>query len=75
MAERTLNKRSMDKPTIRNGRRISQIRGNRINTTKARGQQSMNRMHQRIRLISVFILDFSDNALAISLPDTKTIEF
>ena len=46
---------SMENPMILNGNKISQINGNKNKRTIARGQHSTNRMHQRIKVINVFI--------------------
>jgi len=59
-----LKTRVMVSPTILNGRRINQMSGNRKIRTKARGQQSTRRMHQRIMASRVFIL--FDSFLSLS---------
>ena len=41
-------------PTSRNGSVTSQITGKRINASRARGQQSTNRMHHPTKRIRVF---------------------
>gem|GEM_PF-4705946 len=40
---------------IRKGNNISQIKGNRNTSAIAKGQQSTNRIHQRIRVSNVFM--------------------
>jgi hypothetical protein len=46
---------SIENPMIRKGNNISQIKGNRNRSAIAKGQQSTNRMHQRIRVSNVFM--------------------
>jgi hypothetical protein len=55
MAPISLKTTSMVNPTILNGRRINQTIGKRKINTSANGQQSTNKMHQRIIAISVLI--------------------
>jgi hypothetical protein len=50
-----LNTTSRVNPTILKGRRISQTIGNRNISTRAKGQQSTNKIHQRRIAISVLI--------------------
>lgn len=63
MAPITLNTNPMVSPTIRNGRRISQISGNRNSAANARGQQITNNRHQRIIVRNVRIANCFDQAL------------
>jgi hypothetical protein len=57
IAETNLNNNSIESPMIRNGRRISQMRGNRMIKTSASGQHITSRIHQRIIPIKVFMYD------------------
>jgi hypothetical protein len=64
IADMSLNTRSIDRPMILNGKRSSQINGNRMIRTRAIGQQRTNRMHQRITAMSVFIVSDDGNSLS-----------
>jgi hypothetical protein len=55
IADINLKTRSIDSPMILNGKSSSQISGKRKINTSAIGQQSTNRIHQRITAINVFI--------------------
>jgi hypothetical protein len=55
IAPMSLNSASSVNPTILKGRRISQIKGNKKISTSAKGQQITNKMHQRIRAMSVLM--------------------
>jgi hypothetical protein len=57
MAPTSLKTISSVKPTILNGNRINQIRGNRTITNKAMGQQHINRKHQSMSAINVRMAD------------------
>jgi hypothetical protein len=50
-----LNTISIENPMILNGSKINQISGNKKISTIASGQQSTNKMHQRIRVARVLI--------------------
>jgi hypothetical protein len=50
-----LNNTSSVNPTILKGNKISHIRGNKKNSSKARGQQRVSRINQRMMAMNVFI--------------------
>jgi hypothetical protein len=51
----SLNTTSSVKPTIRKGRRINQISGNKNNMSNASGQHTTNNRHQTARAINILI--------------------
>jgi hypothetical protein len=55
----SLNTISIENPMILNGRRISQINGNRKINAMAAGQHSTNKIHQRINVARVLITQLS----------------
>ena len=59
MAPTSLKSSSMVRPTIRKGRRISQISGNKKRTIRAIGQQMTRRMHHRTRERKKLMIRFS----------------
>jgi hypothetical protein len=68
IAPTNLNTNSIVSPTIRNGRRISQMIGNRKMATIARGQQTANRMHKRITARKTLIRIFFTRVKAKLFP-------
>jgi hypothetical protein len=51
----SLNRPSITTPTKRNGRAMSQIRGNKTKISKATGQEKTSKRHQRITAIKNLI--------------------
>jgi hypothetical protein len=65
----SLNTSSSVNPIILNGSRINHIRGSRNSMTNAMGQQSTNKIHQRITANIVFMIIFQVKSIAKDTPN------